>query len=500
MNDSTHSSLATALTPDDSSAAINDTNGSAFAASSSSAFPLQQEDVHRFIRLYAASPLFDNSPEWMMSDNPYRRPVDRERVEQFDFGRPLGGDEIATGSALAAHRMLLNIYETDLIFLPEKNFAAKRNDFARYYSNENKMLGELIRPTLETHVFGFLTEEIAVTGKWTLEALKSYVQSLVEAHEQSELEICQAVLASADPPRAARSLMIQVAGDFLSEASASARNILGKYGAIQSELFKIVIDDYGYGVHRAKHSTLFEDTLATCELATDVHAYWQFYLGSSLALNNYYHYVSRDHSKFFRAIGAVAVAEAMFAHSCHKISQMLRAVFGKQVDTYYFDEHYHIDAHHGRMAFDYVVAPAIEQHGEAVIQDIVRGMEELQHVTSLADKDFIAQIAFADGAENFKVLGREIQARILGGELSKRQTTHVENRSRAPVTRVNDGDVLCAVESGALKIIISQEQSVRLVGGEAMVIPRGRLHGLALDTEECVYHIYDVEDYQSCLS
>jgi mannose-6-phosphate isomerase-like protein (cupin superfamily) len=396
--------------------------------------------------------------------------------------------------------MLLNIYETDLIFLPETSFAARRADFESYYSNDNKLLGELIRPTLEAHVFGFLKDEIEVAGKWSLETLRSYLHDIVERHEAAELEICATILASADPEHAARSLMIQVAGDFLSEASASARNILGKYGAIQSELFKIVIDDYGYGVHRAKHSTLFEDTLATCGLLSDVHAYWHFYLGSSLALNNYYHYVSRDHSKYFRAIGAIAVAESMFAHTCHKISQMLRAVFGQTVDTYYFDEHYHIDNHHGRMALEYVVAPAIERHGEEIIPEIVRGMEELQLITALADEDFIAQLAFVDSLDDYKMKARQIHARLLEGALQRARTTHVEQRGKRLVTRVGDRDQLYAVESGALELCVGHDRSARLEAGEAIVVPRARLHGLAASSEECLYHIYDLGDYQSCLS
>lgn len=490
MNDSTHSSLAATRAPEES-AAFAETPHPLSIPTDAHGLRLPWEDVRRFVKLYAANPLFDNTKEWTVEDNPYRRPIDRERVEGLDFSRPLTRAEVCRSTALAAHRMLLNIYETDLIFLPEKNFAAKRNDFAAYYSNDNKLLGELIRPTLEAHVFGFLEDEIQVTGKWTVEALDSYLQSLVERHEQTELDICTAVMASADPPRAARSLMIQVAGDFLSEASASARNVLGKYGAIQSELFKIVIDDYGYGVHRAKHSTLFEDTLATCGLSADAHAYWQFYLPTSLAINNYYHYVSRDHSKFFRAIGAIAVAESMFAHSCRKISEMLRAVFGQTVDTYYFDEHYHIDAHHGRMAFHSVVAPAIARHGDAVIPDIIRGMEELQLVTALSDEDFMAQVGFADEAENLKAQARQLHARILAGELQRRKTTCVENRSQSTATRVYDEDRLCVVESGAMELVVGPDHSVKLDAGEGFVIPRGRLHGAGIVSEECIYHIYD---------
>ena len=471
MNDS-QTAFATALAPEASTAIL----GSLW----------QSTDIKPLIELYAARPLFENTPEWIIHDNPYRRPVDPKTVQQLDFSSSLSRAEVLGTSALAAHRMLLNIYETDLIFLPANNFAAKRAEFSSYYSNDNKLLGELVRPSLEAHVFSFLNDEIDVTGKWTVEALKSYMQSILEQHEKSELEICKRIVASANPQRAARALLIQVAGDFLSEASASSRNILGKYGEIQSELFKIVIDDYGYGVHPAKHSTLFEDTLATCGLVSDVHAYWHFYLSSSLAINNYYHYVSRDHSKYFRAVGAIAIAEAMFSHTCREISRMLRTVFGKPVDTYYFDEHYHIDAHHGRMAFDYVVAPAIARHGNGIIPDIVRGMEELQLLTAINDEDLIAQIEFADSLDELKTRAQEVVTEEHQG------ANHLESGGHSLVTRVNDQDKLYLVKSGSLDVVIADDQTVRLEPGQAMIVPRQRLHGTAVVSEECRYQTFDL--------
>ncbi len=497
MNEPVQSSFATALAPNGSGLLGEDLDNSPAGWLGTL---MQGAETKRLIELYAAQPLFADTPEWVIRDNPFRRPVDSRAIQLLDFSTPLDRSGVLGASALAAHRMLLNIYETDLIFLPGTDFATKRKDFSSYYSNENKLLGELVRPILEAHVFSFLDDEIDVTGKWSVEALKSYLHSVVNKHEQSELEICAKVLSSSDPKRASRELLIQVAGDFLSEASASSRNILGKYGEIQSEFFKIVIDDYGYGVHPAKHSTLFENTLATCDLLSDVHAYWQFYLSSSLAINNYYHYVSRDHSKYFRAIGAIAVAETMFSHTCRQISKMLRTVFGKAVDTYYFDEHFHIDAHHGRMAFEHVVAPAIARHGDAVIPDIVRGMEELQWLTSLSDEDFIAQIVFADGVEDLKAQAQEIHRMIRNGKLETLVTTHFENGSKSRITRVCDQDKLYVVDSGVLDVVVGQDHSVRLEGGDAMIVPRQRLHGLAVQSDESRYHVYELGDYQACLS
>jgi hypothetical protein len=463
-------------------------------------FHLSAEEIKNFIRLYADNPLFKNTEDWTIEDNPYRRHIDPDTVKSLDFSERLTRERVSSKNALAAHRMLLNIYESDLMFLPETNFAAKKNDFAEFYSNQNKLLGEMIRPALEHHVFGFLEHEITVTGKWTVEDLSLYLRSLLEAHEQSQLEIVSTILSSREPEKNALSFLIQLASDFLTEASATARNVLGKYGPIQSELFKIAIDDYGYGVHQAKHSTLFENTLTSCGLSTHAHTYWQFYLGSSLALGNYYHYVSRDHSKFFRCLGAIAYAEAMFAHTCKQIAEMLRTIFGGRVDTHYFDEHGHIDAHHGRMAFDNLVAPAIARYGDGVIEQIIQGLEEIRFLTSIGDEDFGAQIAWSDEAEKFKSSAQLTHQRILSGEINCPKATLVSRQGDPAIMRVNDEDKLFIVEAGRMSFVTDHDRFLELGAGEGIVIPRSRMHGSKTSSTECVYHVFDIGDYKSCLS
>src|SRR5262245_56056459 len=176
----------------------------------------------------------------------------------------------------------------------------------------------------------------------------------------------------------------------------------------------------------------------------------------------------------------------MFSHTCREISRMLRAVFGKPVDTYYFDEHYHIDAHHGRMAFDYVVAQAIARHGNGIIPDIVRGMEELQLLTAINDEDLIAQIEFADTVDELKTRAQEVVTEGLEG------ASHVETIGQSLVTRVNDQDKLYLVESGSLDVVIGDDQTVRLDPGQAIIVPRQRLHGTAVVSEECRYRTYEL--------
>lgn len=498
MSESTKSMLsADPINPD---SVTVEATGPRSASFSKRGFQLNADEIKNFIGLYADNPLFSNTEEWTIKDNPYRRPIDPDTVKSLDFSEPLPKERVFGKNALAAHRMLLNIYESDLIFLPETGFAAKKNDFAEFYSNQNKLLGEMIRPTLERHVFGFLEPEINITGKWTVDDLSLYLRSLLESHEQSQLEIVSAILSSREPEKNALSFLIQLASDFLTEASATARNVLGKYGSIQSELFKIAIDDYGYGVHRAKHSTLFENTLMSCGLSTHAHTYWQFYLSSSLALGNYYHYVSRDHSKFFRCLGAIAYAETMFAHTCKQIAEMLRTVFGSKVDTYYFDEHGHIDAHHGRMAFDNLVAPAIARYDDSVIEQIIRGLEEIRLLTSVGDEDFGAQIVWSEEAEKFKSSAQPIHQKILSGEITCSKATLISRQDNPAIMRVNDEDKLLMVEAGQMRLITDHDRFLELSAGEGIVIPRARMHGSKTSSAECVYHIFDIRDYKSCLS
>src|SRR5262249_3655119 len=112
----------------------------------------------------------------------------------------------------------------------------------------------------------------------------------------------------------------------------------------------------------------------------------------------------------------------------------------------------------------------IARHGDGVIPDIVRGMEELQLLTAIGDEDLIAQIEFADSVDDLKTRAQELLAGGLQG------TTQTE---KSLVTKVNDHDQLYIAESGPLDFVITDEQAVRLEPGEAIIVPRQRLHGLS---------------------
>lgn len=462
---------------------------------------LTGSDLAEAILQYASNPLYVDNEEWTNDGNPYRRQLRPQVLRHLDFDRVAGKDELLNYHVLAAHRLLTCIYEADLMLLPTCEVGRHLDDFHRFYNPTNRLLGERVRPALERHVFGFLDEEIEVAGDWSPEAAERYLRWVAgevgDDPTETEVEIAR----SPNPQRAARMWLVQFAPDFLTESSPMIRNVLGSYGPPQSEWFKIIIDEYGYGVHDTKHSTLFARTLESVQLRSDLHHYWQFYLGSSLMTNNYFHYLGKNHELFFRYLGALFYTEATLAPFCHRVASLLRSVFdGDEPDVEYFTEHVHIDGHHGRMALDNVVLPLIARADERVIAEVVRGVEEVRLLVGLADADMAAQLRWMDSEERFRSLHDPIWARVESGHISAPVARIVEPRGELSNTHSHDGDELCHIVSGTMRFVSGLDSSQVLEAGQGTVIQRNRLHGAIIESDECVYEIHSIGDHQRCLS
>lgn len=462
-------------------------------------FTLDADQLREAVIAYAANPVYVDGKEWENFDNPYRRQLRPQVLPYLDFTKDLPRKEVLTYESLAAHRILTSIYEADLMFLPREGTAEKWADAKLFYSNDNRARGELIRPALERFAFGFLDEEVEVSGQWTKENLVEYLGSLGQAAPGSG-EAEQAILASADPERAAKMWLIQFAPDFLSEASPMARNVLGNYGAPQSEWFKIVLDEYGHGVHTAKHSKLFEQTLESVGLRSDVHAYWQYYLPSSLLMTNYFHYLGKNHELFFRYVGALYYTETTLVDFCRTAADTLTRVLGDAADVTYFTEHVHIDTHHGRMALEKLVLPLVEQHGEWIIPEIVRGIEEYRVIAEIADADFAAQIRWMDAGPERKAQHDQVWEAISSGQVTPPVAHLVEPFHELSNTHSHDGDEVCHIVSGRMRFLSGFDSYQILEAGEGTLIDRNRLHGADIESEECVYEIHSIGDYQPWLS
>lgn len=407
-------------------------------------------------------------------DTPYQRPIRPQDITLASLSTRVRPDAFGAASYLAAHRLLLNRYEQDLVFLPRTK-TLSLEQFKAFYANELRQAAERVRPTLEQHVFGWLDTEITITGHWSLAAFEHYTKGVLAEAAEAPSGLVGAIANAQDRRSAGAYYLVQCAGDFLSEASAMGRNVLGNFGSFTSELFKIFLDEYGYGQHDKKHSTIFEALLEQCDLSADLHTYWQFYTASSLALINYFHYVSVDHGKFFRYLGAMYYTEASLAFSTPHQSEAMRLAFGEQVDTLYFDEHTHIDAHHGRMALEKLIKPMVARFGEHILPDILRGFEEFRALQDIADQDLFRCLEWQDNLPAYKAQAMGMAAHVPRND--SRSAVFEEPAGELSVPHTHSATEHFAVESGMVEIVASPFKSIVLNAGDSLVIPHGVLHG-----------------------
>jgi hypothetical protein len=423
---------------------------------------------------FAGSEPYHAQPAPYIRRNPYRRPLDATRLAAIDWARPLTEAQFASDESLLANRFLMNVYESDALFLPAAGLHSQERSFEAFYSTRNRQLADQVRPTVERYALGFLADSVKVTGSWESEAALAHLERTIDEAVNAPRPVLDAIAAAAEPRRAAEMLIAQMALDGLTEATAMSQNLGGAFGPEQSELFKIFIDEFGYGVYAAKHSTLFTDLCASTGMATDPHHYWFFYLPSSIAANNYFYTVTRNRSEFFRYIGAMSLLEATFAPWFAALAGTLGKVYGDSVDTRYCDEHAHIDQHHGRMAVHDLLLPLARKHGRVAAHGLIRGVEEIRLLTALGDADLLAQLQWTPESHVFSL------STVAGATKELTANTPFETQVAAGGTMVN-------VCSGQVDLYWSATGTpLRLTPGHAVHVPRGRLYGMHAEADATV--------------
>lgn len=348
---------------------------------------ISNKHFYDILNIYVSNPCFQQD---LKPSNPYIRPINKDQVLNTDFSIPVNINTLLSEKNHLLHQLLFTIYEQDLLFLnfPDKNAF---NYFKMFYHPQWVAYGKVLKPTLEYLAFNFLKNEIEIIGGWNKSAAIKYLIEIIDEEETINSKICHSIQSSKNSAVAAQTLLIQMAPDFLSEASAMARTLPGSFGIEQSELMKIFIDEYGYGVHHTKHSTLFEKTMISVGLNSNIHHYYEDYLTTSLMLVNYYHYISNNKLEWFRYMGALYYTEATTPHFHKQLITTLKE-FLPHANMEYFHEHIHIDKYHRRMVIEKIISTSIDKYGDHIIDDILSGFESFRMLQGIADNDFINHI------------------------------------------------------------------------------------------------------------
>lgn len=448
------------------------------------------EEKMYFLKNYL---IYHDIENWVEEHNVWARPLRPQSFKHIKFVDTSYRNKL-NYAAFTMNRTLTALYEQDFLYLPAKSKDIVK-ELKTIYSQDLREIASQLIPILEVKTLSFIKNEVNVYGYWDKEKFVEYFTEKIKAQENLLPQSFLFIKQHADKKDLIKMLLIQHALDFLPESSHMARYIKGDFGELQSAVFRVIIDEFGYGRHETKHSTLFKKTLASVGLKDNSHAYWMFYLNSTLLNNNFFHMLTRSQEMFFQYIGAIAYAENTFGPYCRKVKTLLRDCYGDAVDVSYYKEHEHIDYHHGIMTLKEIIIPAIEKYGNTIIPDIIVGIEATAKLQDIAEEDFYAQIEWMSKRNEYLKLAQDIKKKVLD-DIANISVMHLnEPCGELSVTHVHDGDEFCIVDEGVLRFCHGPDCFSDLRSGDCVVIKNKRLHGALVISDHCKYRIFSIGDY-----
>jgi hypothetical protein len=308
----------------------------------------------------------------------------------FDARIDLVGDD-PTLATFVKHQALMRCYQARYVLLPEEAPAGGvMAPLLRHYDEGRlRALTELL-PRLEAELIAPLAPEGQGDAAGYVEAM------LTEIRDAGENPFIGFLAGAEHREDHYRNFLVESSPDLLAEASASALGVIGEYGEPQSALFRILIDEFGYGAHGRKHAVLYRATMRSFGLDDAYNGYWPWFDTAALELHNAIHWLFQNPGNFFRQVGFLLHAETAYQRSTLAHHRYLRE-FHPDADARYFGEHAHIDLHHARMVIDEAVTPLVARFGAEAGREIIAGAE-------------LTKAAFARAGEHLLAVSRAFAA------------------------------------------------------------------------------------------
>jgi hypothetical protein len=415
---------------------------------------------------YLANPVFRAAryEELVLDDNPYRRPVRPDDIGMVDFSTPLDRESFSQLSGLMGHRMLLNIHDSRKLILPATPTEAKWRDFDRFYGQANRVLGDLIRPYLEDHLYGFVVAEAQPRITDDPAALQARLGELAESRRRGVDGVRGLVAGSP-----ARDDMVAMVAIQTAAASLNAR--LQPSGPLP-------LDHAISATALGGLDNLGRRMAERVGVKYEPHSYFQYYLPSTLALMNYINGSAQDPSRVFRLIGA-ALLQQLDDDAASTIYETLLASTGTELATPRPDL---------PQALRDVVTDAFRAGGAFAVHEMSRGVEEYAVLLEVHDEDFRRQFTWIDAMPGYRDKAERLQHAIDEYQIPVDLDTFVESWEECSTTHVHDDDRLLVIESGEMEFWNCFGTTHKYQAGDKTFIPKNRLHGSVVLTGECVYH------------
>ena len=297
------------------------------------------------------------------------------------------------------HQTLMRAYQARYIVLSSPSAEGSIiSELNRRYDPAHLEQLATDRTALERSLIAPAADRAALSMRGT--DASTYGETLIaQIHAEPENAFTTALRTLPQPKPHYRDFLLQSSADLLAEASASAFGVIGSFGAPQSALFRILIDEFGYGAHDRKHSVLFQSIMRDFDLSDAYGAYSPLFDTVSLELHNTIHWLFQNPRNVFLQAGFLLFAETAYQRSTADHFRYLRE-FYPDADARYFSEHAHIDLHHTRMVIDDVVGAYLASYGAETGAEIIAGAELTRATFARAGTHMLAVgLAFAAAVE-----------------------------------------------------------------------------------------------------
>lgn len=328
------------------------------------------------------------------------------RYQQFtNMHKPLALKLGSTDSFLAKQKKLYTHYENSFLYLPDEKTNAVEWMRRRYTKTEYYNTSEL----LQWHTYlDDLVESIV--GDVTVDDLDKFFSGslTVEIENVNKGDLCaeyQEIAESESSARICKYILSQWCLDYLTEASPLSKTIAGNFGEWQTNIFKIIQDEYGSGEFQNKHSTLFEKTLRSLDMPDSIDSYRKDIIGSVYFYMNHVNRLCSDKSLFFRFLGFLYIYEAGLIDETRQQGMLLRQVFNDAVDTQYFDLHVEVDQGHGRFVLDEIILPVLHKYDNDVAREVMIGYVQSMLILDYVDWEIDLKMGSIAKLEEESVFG-----------------------------------------------------------------------------------------------
>ena len=430
------------------------------------------------IKQFAAAGPFRSATvdELLLDDDFHRRPLRPEDFDFLKFMKPVREHNVSRLPALASGRTLMSIYELDVARPPVSSEPADWQRFADFYREDTRELGAQIAPFLEAYAFEYLTKDVDTSEDTG--AVSARLTRIVDDELAFWSATFERLMSNDYLEQGLRFIMVQRWA-----LAVSKRRALARAGA--SGFFDMLAPDERPSLHRqVPDDALFERVAEASCITRRQHAYWQFYLPTSVAKCNLLYALGRRPDRSFGLIGAAFAAEAewlAFGLALERACAHLQPASRGPADS---------DAL--RAALQQRCARALERvaqgFGDVARAQCVQGVVAGERLAERGRWDLGEQLRWLSSIREYVNFAHRISSRIDAECPGIDRETFIEPQEMCSTTHVHNDHRLVTIEEGDMLFWGNVGMQLSMHKGDMVLIPDGRLHGSTVVSNECTYH------------